>query len=115
ETAASGPGLVVCDPVAVGADAATASFGDGCARWLHFTVAGQGALGKTPSWSARAVIPQLLGRNDARLSLADAAQLSRALGVTHVAVGRISGSAKRCTLTYQLYEVPARKAVGKSK
>lgn len=46
----SGPGVLVCEPVATGADRTAADFGAGCGRWLHLIVAGHGELGKTPSW-----------------------------------------------------------------
>src|SRR5438874_5551467 len=69
KSATSGAGLFVCEPVPAGADVATASFGDGCALWLHYVIAGQGALGKTPAWRERAMIPGFLERKDARLPL----------------------------------------------
>lgn len=106
------PGVVVCEPVADGADAATAAFGAGCGRWLHLTVGGQAELGQTPLLSSVVRAQTELGRTDLRLSPAEADKMYGILGITHVAVGRISGSAARCTLTYQLYAVPGYRAVG---
>ena len=48
----SGPGVVVCEPVAGTSAPDLAAFGSGCTRWLHLAVAGQGELGKTPLWGA---------------------------------------------------------------
>jgi len=106
------PGVVVCEPVADRADAATAAFGAGCGRWLHLTVGGQAELGQTPLLSSIARAQAELGRSDLRLTPAEADKLYGILGITHVAVGRVSGSAARCTLTYQLYAVPGYRAVG---
>ena len=47
-----------------------------------------------------------------RLPLADTARLSSILGITHVAVGTVSGTPGHCALTYRLYALPARKPVG---
>jgi tetratricopeptide (TPR) repeat protein len=106
----SGPGLVVCEPVSVNADASTTDFGAGCGRWLHLTVSGQPALGQTPLWSSLERAQVELGRTDLRLTLPQAKGLASILGVTHVAVGRITGSAAHCTLTYQLWAVPSGRA-----
>lgn len=108
----SGPGIVVCEPVVQNADTATAEFGTGCARWLHFTVGGHAELGKTPAWESVGRAEEELGRSDLRLPIEIAAKLSDLLGITHVAVGTISGHPTHCTLTYQLWQVPARQAVG---
>jgi tetratricopeptide (TPR) repeat protein len=108
----SGAGLVVSEPVATQADATTADFGAGCGRWLHLTVSGQPALGRTPLWSSWERAKTELGQSDLRLTLPDAERLASILGVTHVATGQISGGAGRCTLTYQLWVVPSGKAAG---
>lgn len=110
--AGSSPGLVVCEPVAAQAGAGTADFGAGCGRWLHFTVAGLPQMGQTPLWSSLGRAESELGRTDLRLSLPDARRLASILGVTHVAIGQIIGSAAHCTLSYQLYAVPGGTAVG---
>jgi tetratricopeptide (TPR) repeat protein len=110
----SGPGLVVCEPVSVNADAATTDFGAGCGRWLHLTVSGQPALGQTPLWSSLERAQTEMGRTDLRLTLTQAKRLASILGITHAAVGTITGSATHCTLTYRLWAVPAGKAVGAS-
>lgn len=108
----SGSGIVVCEPVAQGADEATAAFGAGCGRWLQLVVGGQPELGKTPLWAAMDRARRELERQDLRLTLEDAAKLAALTGATHVAVGEVRGPASACTLSYQLYELPARKPVG---
>ena len=110
--AGSGPGLVVCEPISVNADASTTDFAAGCGRWLHLTVSGQPALGQTPLWSSLERAQTEMGRSDLRLTLPQAKRLASILGVTHVAVGKVTGSAAHCTLTYQLWTVPGGKAVG---
>ena len=60
--AASGPGVVVAEPVARQADGTARDFGAGCGRWLQFVLSGHGELGKTPLWSdldrARQAVPE---------------------------------------------------------
>lgn len=108
----SGPGLLVCEPVATGADASMADFGSGCGRWLHLVAAGQPELGKTPLWSSVEHAVRELHRHDLRLNPEQAVKLPRMLGITHVALGEIKGDARSCTLTYRLWEIPAKKPVG---
>ncbi len=110
--AGSGPGVVVCEPVAQNARAQIAAFGAGCGRWLHLAVGGHGEFGKTPLWGAVDDARLAMGKPDLRFAPQDAARLARKLGITHAATGRISGDATRCTLTYQLWQVPSRKPVG---
>src|SRR5207244_1474163 len=88
---ASGPGVVVAEPVARQADAAAREFGAGCGRWLQFGVGGHGELGKTPLWSDLDRARRELGQPDLRLNRPEAMQLARVLGVTHVAIGEIQG------------------------
>lgn len=106
------PGLIVCEPVAVQADAGTADFGVGCTRWLHLSVAGLPQMGQTPLWSSLRRAETEMTRTDLRLTPTQAKQLSTILGVTHVATGQITGTAAQCTLTYQLFSVPSGTAVG---
>ena len=108
----SGVGLVVCEPVARNADAATGDFGAGCGRWLFFTVGGQPQLGRTPLWSEVERVQRELGKPNLRLALPDAVKMNGILGATHVAVGTITGSAAHCTLSYRLWAVPHGKALG---
>ena len=108
----SGPGILVCEPMAVSSDASTTDFGAGCARWLHLTVGGHGELGKTPLWSAVDNARREMSEANLRLSPAQAAKLGRKLGVTHVATGEIKGNAARCTFTYRLWKLPEQKAAG---
>jgi tetratricopeptide (TPR) repeat protein len=107
-----GVGLVVCEPVATNSEAATASLGAGCTRWLQFTVGGQGALGRTPLWTSVDRARHELGRPDLRMNAEDAFRLAAATGATHVAVGEITGSGTATTLRYQLYSTANRQPVG---
>ena len=110
----SGPGVIVFEPAAVGApaDPDTVAFGDGCARWLHFTLGGHGELGKTPLWTAVEAARQKLGVRDLRLPVQGAARIASITGATHVAVGTVKQGTAGATLAYQLWQVPTRKAVG---
>jgi len=109
-----GFGIVVCEPIAAHADDAMAAFGSGCAAWLQMTVGGLPQLGKTPLWNALPRATAEIGHVDLRLARVQAVGLGPALGITHVAVGTISGAASHCTLTYQLYAVPSGKTVGRA-
>jgi tetratricopeptide (TPR) repeat protein len=109
----SGPGILIAEPVAKQADAAVADFGAGCARWLHMVVGGHGELGATPLWESVDRARRELGRADARFTLDDATQLTHMIGVSHVALGTISGSESHATLTYQLYWIPDRFPMGR--
>lgn len=100
---------MVCEPIGPGPDA---EFGAGCALWLQMEVGGQGALGKTPPWDGLSRARSELGRDDLRLSTAEAAPLAGMLGATHAAVGTLSGAGPRLTLTYQIIKVPAGTPVG---
>jgi tetratricopeptide (TPR) repeat protein len=108
----SGPGVLVCEPVGKLAGAETTAFGAGCARWLHLVVGGHGELGKTPLWSSLYHTQLELGRKDLRLTVTDGARLRQSLGITHAAFGEIQGDAARCTLTYRLWDLAAKKPVG---
>jgi len=108
----SGPGVLICEPVSTGVESAAADFGSGCAKWLHLVVGGQGQLGKTPLWLSVDHARQELARNDLRLSLQEASQLPQSLGVTHAALGEITGDSKSGALKYQLWDLRAKKAVG---
>lgn len=108
----SGPGVLVCEPVAKGAKAETLAFGAGCARWLHLVVGGHGEFGKTPLWSSVHHTLLELERKDLRLTTADGGRLRESLGVTHAAFGEIQGDGARCTLTYQLRDLASGKPVG---
>jgi tetratricopeptide (TPR) repeat protein len=109
----NGPGILVCEPMGRGADAATVDFGAGCARWLHLIVGGHGELGKTPTWTCVLNAQRELKKHDLRLSLEQAASLHRILGITHVALGEIRGDANHCRLTYRCWQIPEKRAVGK--
>ena len=110
---ANSPGLVICEPVPTNADAATTNFGSGCGRWLHLNVSGQPMLGQTPLWSSLERAQTEMRRTDLRLTLPDAKKLAGILGISEVALGKISGNATHCTLSYQLWAVPSGKAIGK--
>ena len=108
----SGPGIQVCEPIAIGADAALADFGSGCGFWLQWAMGFQPELGQTPRWEIDERASRELHVPRLRLSLAQGSRLTSILGVTHIAVGQISGTPAKCLLLYQLYAVPAQKAVG---
>lgn len=108
-----GAGLIVCEPVDNGADEATVAFGAGCARWLHFEVAGQGELSKTPVWDAVSRASREMNRTDARLTLREAMDLAQKTGVTHLVISAISGNRSNCALTSYLLQLDDQKIVGK--
>jgi len=110
--AANSSGIVICEPVVRQADRQVADFGAGCGRWLFFTVGGRAEVGRTPLWSEVARARRELGRDDLRLTLPDAARIAPMLGLTHIAVGRMTGTARHGVLTYQLYAMPGRTPVG---
>ncbi len=107
-----GAGIIVCEPAATGMDEQPLTFTAGCARWLQFTVGGQGELGKTPLWTAIARAERELGRSDLRLTPDEAVKLCRITGATHAAIGTAAGTADHITLTYQLYALATKKPVG---
>lgn len=109
---ASGEGLVVCEPVSRGTDGATADFGAGCSQWLALAVGGMPQLGKTPLLTTVGRVRTELGKKDLRLEPADAARLAATAGATRVLTGEMTGDARRCTLTYQLYDAATGKVVG---
>ena len=109
---ASGPGIQVCEPIGPGDDAALSDFGAGCGLWLQWTMGFHPQLGQTPRWELANRACRELRVSRLRLSLAQGKRLYNILGVTHVAIGRITKTATKCLLTYQLYTVPAQKAVG---
>jgi tetratricopeptide (TPR) repeat protein len=107
------PGLVVAEPVSQKASADAVDFGTGCARWLHLHVGGHGELGQTPLWGQIADARDVLPHTDLRLTKTDAARFATLVGVTHVAIGSISGNNARAALSYQLYQTrPKFQAVG---
>lgn len=108
----NGPGIQICKPVASENDAALGDFGDGCGLWLQWTMGFHPELGQTPRWDLAIWAHRQFHLPRLRLSLAQGSRLVNLLGVTHVAVGQISGTPTKCLLTYQLYAVPAQKAVG---
>ena len=108
----SGLGIQICEPVATDGDAALADFGSGCGLWLQWAMGFHPELGKTPRWELAGRARNELKMPRLRLSLAQGAGLASILGVTHIAVGQIGGTAEKCLLTYQLYAMPSRKAVG---
>lgn len=110
--AASGPGVVVAEPVARPADGTARDFGVGCGRWLQFVLSGHGELGKTPLWSDIDRARRELGKHDLQLNRAEALKLASMVGATHVAIGEIQGSSSRCTLTYRLLKAPEGREVG---
>ena len=108
----SGPGLVVCEPVAVAALKSQSAWGAGASRWLQVQVGGLPELGKTPLWGVIENGRRQLKLADLQLNAAAADKLGRVCGVTHVAVGTLSGTPENAVLSYQLRDVAAGKVVG---
>ena len=69
-------------------------------------------LGQTPRFELAARACKELKVPRLRLTIAQAGRLYNILGVTSVAVGTISGTESKCSLTYQLYAVPSNKPLG---
>lgn len=109
----SGPGVVVCDPVAESSNAGLAPFGIACGRWLDLVVSGQPQFGRTPTWNSLARATHELHVANLCLNVQQAQKLGAILGVTDVAVGTMSGSPSRCTLTYQVYDLSSHSPVGR--
>jgi len=111
----NGPGVQICEPIAAaGTDATLADFGAGCGEWLQWAMGFHPELGQTPLWQLSDRAQEELHVPRLRLSLSQGAGLVRVMGVTHTALGRISGTPQRCALTYQLYALPAQKPIGTS-
>ncbi len=108
----SGPGIQICEPIAPPGDSQLADFASGCALWLQWSMGFQPELGQTPRFETAARACKELQLPRLRLSMPRADRLYNIMGVTHVAVGEISGSPANCALTYQLFAEPSRKPVG---
>ena len=113
----SGPGLLVCEPALIGAQAGStpksdAEFAAGCGRWLHLNVAGLPQFGKTPSWYGFDYALREMGKSDARLNAKEATQLAKITAVTHIATGELKSAQAGSTLTYHLWKMPEHKEVG---
>jgi len=108
----SGPGIQICEPVAPEGSAALADFGSGCGLWLQWSMGFHPELGQTPRWETAIRAQKELHVPRLQLTLAQGSRLVPILGVTHIAVGKITGAPAKCVLTYQLYSLPAQKAIG---
>ena len=108
----NGPGLIVCDPVAAASSRNLANFGAGCGRWLNLAAAGQFNLDRTPLIESTSRAIRELGKTNLALTAGEAFKLPSMNGATHAAVGTISGTAARCTLTYSLYDLSTHKQIG---
>jgi len=109
---ASGPGIQVCEPVAPDGNIALTEFGAGCGQWLQWSMGFHPELGQTPRWESAVRASKELHAARLRLTLAQANRLVSILGVTHIAVGKITGAPAKCLLTYQLYNASTQKAIG---
>lgn len=98
----SGPGVLVCAPLNVGTGAPLMEFGEGCARWLQLFVGGQGELGKTPLWTPIDFAWRKIN-GDHRVKAEQVPMVAQMLGVTHLALGEITGTPEQCRLTYRLW------------
>lgn len=108
----SGPGVLVCEPVVTAEGRDLPAFARGCGRWLHLVVGGQGELGRTPLWKSVDHARRELVRDNLQLSLDEAVKLRRSLGITHVALGELTGKADLFVLTYRVWELTGKKPVG---
>jgi len=108
----SGPGIQICEPMAPEGNAALADFGAGCGEWLQWSMGFHPELGQTPRWEQINRVQTELHVPRVRISLAQSAGLYQVMGVTHVALGQISGTPAQCRLTYQVYAMPGQRAVG---
>lgn len=111
----SGPGLIVCAPIADAALKNQAAWGAGAARWLQVQVAGRPELGKTPLWSSTENARLRLKYPDLALDGARAEVLGQSCGVTHVATATLKGTPAAAILNYQLRDVKAGKVVASAK
>lgn len=107
-----GPGLLIADPEPSGADPAIRNLGRGFARWLRLAVSSQPELGRTPLWMTSERVLLQLEERKARVDLDEAARFAKSAGVTHAALGQITGSGSRRALSFQVYQVPERTPVG---
>jgi Tol biopolymer transport system component len=108
----SGPGLVVCDPHVEPASKSVAAFGMGCAAWLQLHAAGQAEFGKTPRHQSIVRGQMEMGRATLDLRPDELPRFGRIMGITHVALGSISGTPQQCKLRYQLYTTEDGKPFG---
>lgn len=97
-----GRGVLVFEPQA---PVAMANFGAGCGRWLHLQVSGQNAFGRTPLWGAPDSARYEAGFPNLRLNASQARRIGRATGVSHVAVGQLSGRGEKLKLRYELLSI----------
>ena len=111
----SGAGLFVCEPVPAAALQNSANWGAGAARWLQVQVAGLPELGQTPLWGVPENARIRLGYADLKLDAKRADALGKSCGISHVAVGTLSGTPAAAILTYQLRDVKSGKVVGTAK
>lgn len=110
-----GPGIVVCDPVCKDAKDDMPDMSRGCSAWLQFAIGGQPQFGKTPFWRSIRRVQLQMKRQDLRFeNTKEAGKFATFLGATHILLGSTSGSAKNCTLSYQLYKVSNMSPIGEA-
>jgi hypothetical protein len=107
----SGPGLLVAEPVG---STSLRTFGAGCSRWLHLVIGGEGGAGRTPLWTSVRHVAHETTKGHLRLEPGDVKLAGRCLGITHVAIGRITGNRNSGTISYQLYRADTANPVGAS-
>jgi tetratricopeptide (TPR) repeat protein len=108
----SGRAVLVCEPVAPKNDPALTDFGASCGRWLHFVVGGHGEFGSTPIWEEVGIAAHERKHADLQLTQADLPAFGKALGITHAAIGTISGTPGQTTLSYQPWSLSPLKKDG---
>ncbi len=108
----NGPGLLICEPVVGKGSEGLTDFSAGARRWLQFTMGDNPELGKTARVENESDVKRELKSKSLQFSLELAPKAAAILGATHVAIGTVSGSAERCTLSYRLYSTTNHKPVG---
>lgn len=106
-------GIVVCEPVARAASPEAAQFGDGCSQWLHYAIGGDPDACATPWWNGVYAVAREEHSRNIRFDVGASKVLARCLGAPYAAFAKISGNKTNLTLTYQVYKIPERRAIGK--
>ena len=107
-----GNGIAVCDPVD-SASGATPDFAAGCGRWLEMTLAGNGALGQSPSWGETLVAAKQCHHRNLALLPKDMFVFLRSTGSDLGVLGSCTATGSHWTLTYRLYSSASHGLIGK--
>ncbi len=107
----SGPGLFIAEPVVATGSEDLTNFSSGCRKWLQYTMGDNPELGQMPGLLVDVRLKRELKSQNLQFDLARAVKAGNLVGVTHVAVGTLSGSATNATLTYRVYEIASQKPI----